>query len=411
MTAPAPSSEAPARKATLAFIFVTVMLDMLALGVIIPVLPKLVLQLSGGDTLVAAGTYGLFGTTFASMQFLCSPLLGALSDRYGRRPVILLSNFGLGVDYVVMALAPSVPWLLLGRAVGGLCSASVASASAYIADVTPPEKRAQSFGLLSAAFAVGFVVGPALGGLFGHDDPRLPFWIAAGLSMSNALYGLFVLPESLAPARRAAITVSRMNPVATLLRLREHPQVLGLAAVMFLASIAHEVQPSVFVLYTDYRYAWSARTMGLVLAAVGVLAGVVGAGLVRPLVARIGEPRTLVLGLCCGAAGFVVYGLAETSAGFLSGLPLVALWGLSGPAAQALMTRRVRADEQGRLQGAVAGLRGLSLMLGPGLFTTMFARGIDPQLGLSLPGAPFLLAAAVLACAAALTARVTRADG
>lgn len=398
-------TDAPVRRAALAFIFVTVVLDMLALGVIVPVLPKLVLQMEGGDAARTALIYGVFSTAFAAMQFLFSPLLGALSDRFGRRPVVLISNLGLGLDYVIMALAPSVEWLLAGRVIAGICAATFSTATAYIADVTPPEKRAASFGMLSAAFGIGFVLGPAIGGLAGASDPRLPFWIAAGLSLANAGYGLFVLPESLPPDRRAPFDRRRANPIGSLLGLRGHASVLGLLLVLFLGDVAHEVQPSMFVLYTDHRYAWDARTVGLVMAAVGIGSALVGAWLVGRVVPRLGERRSLLFGLACGSAGFFVYGLAPSGLLFCAGLPLTALWGIAGPAAQSILTRRVDATEQGRLQGAISGLRGVAFMIGPPIFTTAFAAAVKLESPGLWIGAPFLLAAAILTTSTLLAAR------
>jgi MFS transporter, DHA1 family, tetracycline resistance protein len=398
----------PVRKAALAFIFVTVVLDMLALGIIVPVLPKLVLQFEGGDNGHAAAIYGAFGTVFAAMQFLFSPLLGALSDRFGRRRVILISNLGLGLDYVVMALAPSVGWLFAGRVVSGICASTFSAASAYIADVTPAEKRAESFGLLSAAFGLGFVVGPAVGGVLGAASPRLPFWVAAALSIANASYGLFVLPESLPIERRSALEWRRANPLVALAFLRRHAEVLGIATVVFIAGVAHEVQPSMWVLYTDYRYGWDARMVGWTLAAVGVLSAAVGGGLMGMATARFGERKSLLLGLLFGAAGFAIYGFAPTGFWFCTGLPAVALWGLSGPAAQSLMTQRVDPSEQGRLQGAISALQGVAFMIGPAIFTATFAAAISPSSGWRVPGAPFLLAAALLGAALAVAWWVAR---
>lgn len=396
------------RKAALAFIFVTVVLDMLALGIVVPVLPKLVLQFEAGDSSRAATIYGLFGTLFAAMQFLFSPLLGALSDRFGRRRVILISNLGLGLDYVLMALAPSIAWLFVGRAISGICAATFSTAGAYIADVTPPEKRAAGFGMLSAAFGLGFVIGPAVGGLVGSIDPRLPFWCAAVLSLTNAAYGLFILPESLPPERRAPFTWRGANPVGAIRLLHGQATLWGLAGVVFLSSIAHEVQPIMWVLYTDYRYGWDARTVGLTLAAVGVLSALVGAGLVKTVVARLGERASLLLGLACGAAGFAIYGLAPNGLIFCSALPIVSLWGFAGPATQALMTRAIDPSEQGRLQGAVSGLQGIAFMIGPGVFTAAFSAGISRTDVWHLPGAPFLLASMLLMGAFVRAARVTR---
>jgi DHA1 family tetracycline resistance protein-like MFS transporter len=398
----------PVRKAALAFIFITVVLDMLALGIIVPVLPKLVLGFEGGDSAHAAAIYGAFGTVFAAMQFLFSPLLGELSDRFGRRRVILISNLGLGLDYVVMALAPSIGWLFAGRVVSGICASTFSAASAYIADVTPPEKRAESFGLLSAAFGLGFVIGPAVGGLLGAASPRLPFWVAAALSIANASYGLFVLPESLAIERRSVLDWRRANPLGALAFLRRHGGVLGIAAVVFIGGVAHEVQPSMWVLYTDYRYGWDARMVGWTLAAVGLLSAAVGGGLVRVSAARLGERKSMLLGLVFGASGFAIYGLAPTGLWFCAGLPVVALWGLSGPAAQSLMTQRVDPSEQGRLQGAISALQGIAFMIGPAIFTATFAGAISPRASWRVPGAPFLLAAALLGAALALAWWVSR---
>jgi DHA1 family tetracycline resistance protein-like MFS transporter len=392
----------------LAFIFITVVLDMLALGVVIPVLPKLIVDFEGGDTQRAAHVVGLFGTVWAFMQFVCSPVLGALSDRFGRRPVILLSNFGLGLDYVLMALAPTLEWLFVGRIVSGITAATVATAGAYIADVTPPEKRAGAFGLLGTAFGVGFVLGPALGGVLGGVDPRLPFWVSAALSLANGCYGLFVLPESLPVERRVPFVWRRATPAGSLGLLRSRPGLLDLAMVHFLRVLAHVALPSTAVLYVTYRYGWDERAVGLNLAAIGVGSMIVQGGLVRPVVARFGEAAVLVVGLAFGVTAFLVYGLAPTGALFWWGVPLMSLWGLSGPPAQGLMTGLVGASEQGRLQGAAGSLAGIAEMIGPGLFTMAFAIGIGDDHAWELPGAAFVLAAAMLVVATGVAWRATR---
>jgi MFS transporter, DHA1 family, tetracycline resistance protein len=397
----------PPRRAAFAFIFLTVLLDMLALGTIVPVLPKLVVAFLNGDTAAAAEVYGVFGTAWALMQFLCSPLLGALSDRFGRRPVVLISNVGLGLDYVVMALAPSLWWLFVGRVVSGITAASVSTGFAYVADVTPPEGRAARFGMLGVAFGAGFVLGPALGGLAGSIDPRLPFWIAAGLSLTNALYGLFVLPESLPRERRAPFEWRRANPLGSLALLRSHRELLGLASVNFLGQLAHAVLPSVTVLYMGYRYGWDERTVGLVMAGVGICAMVVQGALIGPVVRRFGERVALLAGLLFGAAGFVAYGIAATGTVFLIGIPLMALWGFANPAALGLMSRRVGPHEQGQVQGANGSIAGIANMIGPGLFTQVFATAIAAERGWHLPGAPFALAALMLLVAMAIAWRVT----
>src|SRR5215467_11383062 len=300
------TSIAPARSAAFIFVFITILLDMLALGIIIPVLPRLVVDFVGGDAARGADYLGLFGTVWALMQFVFSPVHGMLSDRFGRKPVILISNFGLGLDYIVMALAPTLWWLFAGRIISGICAASISTSYAYIADVTPAEKRAARFGMMGVAFGVGFVLGPALGGLAGNIDPRLPFWIAAALSLANGLYGVFILPESLPADRRAPFAWRKANPVGSLVLLRSHPELAGLAMSNFVSNVAHVVLPSVFVLYVGYRYGWNEGAVGLSLAAVGAAVIAVQAGLIGPIVQRIGDRRALLFGLACGTAGFAI---------------------------------------------------------------------------------------------------------
>ncbi|MFO1495730.1 MAG: TCR/Tet family MFS transporter [Lysobacterales bacterium] len=405
------TATAAPRKAALIFIFITVALDILALGLIIPVLPPLIAGFFA-DAAEGAAMYGWFVTLFAVMQFLASPMLGALSDRFGRRPVILASNLGLGLDYVLMAVAQSLPLLLLGRMISGVTSASITSAYAYIADVTPAERRAAGYGMLGAAFSLGFVVGPALGGILGSIDHRLPFWVAATLSLSNFLYGLLVLPESLPAERRHAFDWRRANPLGSLQWLRQTPQVLGLAVVAFLSTLAHVVFPATFVLYAAHRYAWDMRTIGFTLAAVGVLGAIVQGGLIRRIVPALGERRSLLLGLCCGLVGFLGYGYAPTGVWLWATMPIMAFWGLTTPSVQALMTRQIGASDQGRLQGAVSSIGSVAGIIGPYAFTHLYAAAIDPKLGIDLPGAAFFAGAALLLLAVllanALTARSAR---
>jgi len=403
-----PIETAAPRGAAVFFIFITILLDTLALGVIIPVLPKLVESFVNNDTAHAARMLGLFGTAWAVMQFFFSPILGALSDRFGRRPVVLVSNFGLSLDYVLLALAPSLSWLFVGRVISGITSASIPTAFAYIADITAPEKRAEVFGKMGVAFGAGFILGPALGGAVGDIDPRLPFWVAAGFSLLNYLYGLLVLPESLPVERRERFSWQRANPVGSITLLRSHRELLGLAFVNFISSIAHEALPTTFVLYAMYRYGWNERTVGLAIAGVGVCSAIVGAGLVEPFVARFGERRVMLLGLVFGIAGFTVYGLASTGAIFWLALPINAMWGLSSPPMQGMMTRRVSPSEQGQLQGALSSLRGVAFMIGPILFTSVFASFIGANREWHLPGAPYLLAAMLLVAAMYVAWRVTR---
>jgi DHA1 family tetracycline resistance protein-like MFS transporter len=394
-----------ARGGAVIFIFVTILLDMLAIGLIIPILPKLVESFVHNDTADAARIFGLFGTAWALMQFIFSPVLGALSDRFGRRPVVLLSNFGLALDYVLMALAPSLLWLFIGRVISGITSASVSTAYAYIADVTAPERRAAVFGKIGVAFGAGFILGPAVGGLLGDIDPRLPFWVAAGLSFANTLYGFFILPESLPRDRRSPLRWQRANPVGALHLLRSHRVLAGLSVVNFVAQTAHVVLPSTYVLYATYRYGWNTTTVGLTLAMVGVCTMVVQGAAIGPIVRRFGERRALMLGLGCGAIGFLIFGLAPTGPLSWLGIPVMALWGVSGAAIQALMTQLVAPDQQGQLQGATTSVQSVSQMVGPFLFTLTFAYFIGAQAPLPLPGAPFLLASALLLLALVIAAR------
>jgi DHA1 family tetracycline resistance protein-like MFS transporter len=394
------------RRAAFAFVFVTVLLDMFAIGIIIPVLPRLVEDFMGGDTARAATIYGIFGTAWALMQFLFSPVLGSLSDRLGRRPIILLSNFGLGLDYILMALAPNIRWLFVGRIISGITAASISTAGAYIADVTPAEQRAAKFGLLGAAFGAGFVVGPALGGLLGDISPRLPFWVAAGFSLTNGLYGLFVLPESLPRERRSPFSWRKANPVGALKLLRSHHELWGLTGVTFLSNLAHAALPSVAVLYMGYRYHWDTKSVGMLLAGVGVCQIIVNAVLVGRVVKALGERQTILVGLVAGTAGFTIQAMAPNGALYAVGVVVMSLWSLMGPALQGWMTRLVSPSEQGQLQGANSSVLGISTLVGPILFTQIFATFIGAHRDWHLPGAPFLLSAILLVSALAVALRV-----
>lgn len=391
------------RHAALSFIFVTVLLDMVALGVIVPVLPRLIAEFRHGDVASASEFIGLFTTAWALMQFFFAPVLGMLSDRFGRRPVILLSNFGVALDYAIMALAPTIWWLFLGRLLSGITTSSIPTATAYISDVTPPESRSRAFGILGSAFGFGFVIGPAVGGWLGNISPRLPFWVAGAFSLLNAFYGLLVLPESLPPDRRQSrLNWLKANAVGALRLLSSHRELLGLALVNFLGYLAHEVYATVFVLYAIYRYGWNERTIGIALAVVGIAQMFNSAVLVGPFVKRFGDRHSLFTGLFFGALGFVLFGWAAAGWIFLIGIPINALWSLATPPAQSLMTRRVLPTEQGQLQGALGSMRGIAMVIGPGMFSSLFAYFIAP--GHRLPGAPWYLAA-FLVLAALIVAR------
>jgi DHA1 family tetracycline resistance protein-like MFS transporter len=403
-----PENPVAASRATFVFIIVTVTLDFLAFGIIAPVLPNLIIRFEGGNIARAADITGYFGFAWNLMQFLFLPVLGAWSDRFGRRPVILISCLGLGLDYIFMALAPTLRWLFVGRLISGITASNVSTAFAYITDVTPAEERAKRFGLLGAAFGVGFVIGPAVGGLLGHYNLRAPFWAAAGLSLANFLYGLFVLPESLPPEKRAKSAWHMANPLGSLTLLRSHPELAGLSVVVFLYYLAHQSLQNVWVLYTEYRYGWNTQSVGISLALVGICAVIVSGGLVGPYVKKFGERFSLVSGLFYGFLGFAGFGLAWRGWGALAAIPFIALWGVAGPAMQSLMSQRVDATSQGKLQGAINSLRALTGMVGPLLFTQVFSAVIAENAKVYLPGAPYFLAGALLVAALVVAALVTR---
>ena len=389
------------RKAAVAFIFATALMDIISLGIMIPVLPNLVKQFAGGDTAQAAQYTVAFAVTWGLMQFFFGPIVGMLSDRFGRRPVLLLSIFGLGVDYVFMAVAPTLGWLFVGRVINGITSASFSTANAYVADVTPPQERAKAFGMLGAAFGIGFLVGPAIGGALGNINLRLPFWLAAGLAAINWLYGYFVLPESLPPERRApALNWRKANPVGALDFLRERTNLMGLVSINVLYLFAHNVFPSIFVLYVGYRFNWGPLPAAAMLIATGLSQIVVQTLVVGRVVKAIGERGALLIGLVSAVLAFLAYGLAPTPLWFFTGVPAGALGALIMPGLQSLMSRRVAANEQGRLQGLNSAFLGLTAIFGPILYLSLLAFAVRHDAQLHQPGIPIVVAA--LFCMAAL---------
>ena len=407
-SSPAPQISKEPSHAAFIFILITVAFDFLAFGIIIPVLPNLIRQFEGGDFARASLIVGYFGFAWNAMQFIFSPLLGAWSDRFGRRPVILISCLGLGLDYIFMAVAPSLRWLFVGRLISGITASNVPTAFAYITDVTPPEKRPKQFGLISAAFGLGFIVGPAVGGYLGNINLRLPFWAAATLSLANAIYGFFILPESLPPDRRAKSAWHMANPLGSLTLLRSHPILEGLALVLTLFFIAHQSLLSVFVLFAEYRYHWTQRDIGLCLTLVGFSSAIVSGGLVGAYVKRFGERFSVLSGLAFGFLGFLGFALATRGWMLLAAIPVLALWGIANPAIQSLMTRCVDVTSQGKLQGAVNGIRAITGMIGPLLFTQTFAFAISPRSAFYLPGAPYFVSAFLVFASVLLAAYVTR---
>lgn len=399
-----------AGKAAIAFIMITALLDIVSMGIVIPVLPKLIEEFAGSNER-AGIVNGLFVALWALMQFVSSPVIGSLSDHYGRRPVILVSTLGLAADYVLMAVAPSLWWLALGRLVAGVTSASFTAVFAYMADITEPENRARGYGLIGAAFSAGFVAGPLLGGVLGEWSPRAPFWAAAALSAVAFLYGLLILPESLPRERRMTFSWRRANPFGALRLLRSHSELTGLAVVNFLLYFSHHVFSAVFVLYAGYRYGWTPWQVGVLLALVGVLDLVVQAVLVGPAVKRWGDRKVMLFGLAGGTVGIALMGLAPTGWWFVVAMFPNALWGLSMPTLQSLMTRRVSESEQGQLQGANSSIGSIAGVLSPLFFGAVYAVSVGPDAWIPHPGTSFFIAALVLVAAAVVGWRVVKAHG
>lgn len=378
-----------ARPAAVGFIFVTLLLDITGLGIIIPVLPQLIQELTGSDVSQAARYGGLLLFAYAFFQFLFAPLVGALSDRYGRRPVLLLSLLGFGLDYIVLALAPTLAWLFVARVVSGIFGASFSTGFAYIADVSPPEKRAQNFGLVGAAFGLGFIVGPVSGGLLGELGPRVPFFVAAALSLLNMAYGYFVLPESLPVERRRAFEWKRANPIGALVALRRYPQVLGLiGSLVFLYIASHAVQGT-WSYFVIEKFDWSPKDIGLSLGAVGILSALVQGFLIRKAIPALGAWRTLIFGMVCNVVGLILFALVQQQWMLYAFLVPYALGGLAGPALQGLLSNGVSENEQGELQGAMSSMMSATSIVGPVLMTSIFAAFTQEGTGMYFPGAPF----------------------
>lgn len=394
------------RPPAIAFIFITLFLDILGIGLVIPVLPKLVEQFRGGDVSQASMLVGQLSAVYALMQFVFSPILGALSDQHGRRPVILVSLLGAGLDYFLMAWAPTVGWFFLGRAVSGLAGANITAATAYIADISPPEKRSANFGIIGAAFGLGFIAGPLIGGLLGEKSLRLPFMVAGAVTLANGLYGFFVLPESLGVELRRKFSWKRANPLGSFLGLTTRPVVLGLAATLFLLNLGQFGVHNTWVLYTGHRFQWQPMQVGISLAVVGVTAAVVQGGLSRWIIPALGEQRAMSFGFLLNAGTLVLYGLATRGWMIYAILPFGAVSGIGAQAGQGMLSRSVGPDEQGSVQGALAGLNSVAAFLAPLVATNLFGYFVGPTAPIHLPGIPFFLGAA-LVIAGWLVAMVT----
>ena len=396
------------RKAAMPFILITVMLDMIGIGLIIPVLPKLVTTMYGGSISDGSYMFGWFVAAYALMQFIFSPILGNLSDRYGRRPIILISLLGAGLDYLLMALSPNLKWLFVGRVIAGISGANISAANAYIADVSAPEDRARNFGMIGACFGVGFIIGPALGGLLGAYGLRVPFIVAACLNLLNWLYGFFVLPESLSGEYRRPFDWKRANPFASLAQLGKYPVVLGLTATIALERLAHDTLPATWVLYTTYRFNWSEFDNGLSLALVGIVYAIVQGGLTGHIVAKLGERKAIIYGLMIGSMTFLAYGLSTRSWMLYAAIVFGSIGGIAGPAIQSVITKMVPGSEQGAVQGIIASIQSVVAILGPLMATNLFGYFTSSSAPLKLPGAAFLGASLLVAAAALMAVRSAR---
>jgi DHA1 family tetracycline resistance protein-like MFS transporter len=398
------------RKPAVGFIFVTLVLLMLGVGIVIPVLPGLITQFKGGSVAEGSSSYGWLVGVFAATQFVAAPILGSLSDRYGRRKVILLALTGSAIDYVLMGFAPTMAWLFVARMISGMTAGSLAACNAYIADVTAPEKRAQAYGLVGVAFGIGFVFGPAVGGFLGQYGLRLPFFAAAACVGINAVYGALVLPESLPPELRRPFSWRRANPVGSLMALRRFRGVVDLAWMYFIFNFANTMLQSVWVLYTGYRFGWTTLQVGLSLTYIGVTAVVVQGGLVKRIIAKTGERKGLVLGLMISACAMVGYGTATQGWMFYAIATLGAFGGIAGPAAQSLLTKHVPPNEQGALQGSLSGLTSLAYVFGPWISAWSFGKCIAANSRWQIPGIAFFEASGFLLVALVLALRSFQLD-
>lgn len=395
----------PKRKAALSFIFITLLIDIIGLAIIIPVFPKLIEKLIHGNISQAAEISGLLFVAYSAMQFLFSPVIGNLSDKYGRRPVLLFSLLGFGIDYLFLAFAPTIGWLFVGRIIAGITGASFTTASAYIADVSEPEKRAQNFGMIGVAFGLGFIIGPVIGGVLGKMDTHYPFYAAAALALINAAYGYFILPESLDKAHRRDFDWKRANPMGSLLQLKKYPQVIGLAVCLFIIYFASHAVQSVWTYYTIQKFKWTEDVVGYSLGFIGLTIAAVQGGLIRVAIPKLGQEKSIWIGLVLYAIGMLLFGLASQGWMMFAFMIPYSLGGICGPALQGYMTNEIPSNEQGELQGGLTSLMSLSSIFGPWFMTYTFYYFTKPGAPVYLPGAPYFIAAALMLIAAILAVR------
>lgn len=395
-----------AKKPALGFIFVTLLIDITGWGIIIPVVPGLIMEVAGGTTSDASNHGGWLIAAYAIMQFLCAPIVGALSDRFGRRPVLLASLFGFGLDYIFTAFAPTLAWLFVGRIIAGVMGASFTTAGAYIADISPPEKRAQNFGIIGVAFGLGFIIGPVIGGLLGEVGVRVPFLVTAGLTLLNWLYGYFILPESLKPENRRKFEWKRANPIGTLKSLSRYPVIAGLFVSLACLYIAAHAIQSNWSYYTIEKFGWNEAKIGLSLGVVGIMYAIVQGWLIRIMIPKLGQQRSVYVGLALYAAGFLFYALATEGWMMYAFTIVYCLGGIAGPALQGIMSNAIPPTEQGELQGGFTSIMSLTSIFGPLIMNSLlFARFTAPDAPVYLPGAPMLLGALLTVISAVLARR------
>jgi DHA1 family tetracycline resistance protein-like MFS transporter len=379
------------KQAAIGFIFITMLIDITGWGIIIPVIPKLIKELIHGDISEAAKYGGWLTFAYAITQFVCAPLIGNLSDKFGRRPIILISLFTFALDYILLAFSPTIAWLFLGRIIAGVTGASITTASAYIADVSTPENRAKNFGMIGAAFGLGFIIGPVIGGLLGQYGSRVPFYAAAILCMFNFLYGYFILPESLAKEHRREFEWKRANPIGALLNLKKHPSLIGLIMAVFLLYVGSHAVQSNWSFFTMYRFHWDEKMVGLSLGVVGLLVGIVQGGLIRFTSPRLGNEKSIYIGLALYTLGMLLFAFATQSWMMFVFLIPYCLGGIAGPALQSVISGKVPPNEQGEIQGTLASLMSASAIVGPPMMTGVFYFFTHKDAPFQLPSAPFIL--------------------
>ncbi|MDF2430862.1 MAG: transporter, family, tetracycline resistance protein, partial [Mucilaginibacter sp.] len=398
----------PKGQAALGFIFATLLIDVMGLAIIIPVLPKLIEHLIHGNISRASSYAGWLTAAYASMQFLFSPLIGNLSDRFGRRPVLLFSLLGFGIDYLFLAFAPSIGWLFIGRIIAGITGASFTTASAYIADISAPEKRAANFGLIGVAFGLGFIIGPVIGGILGRYNVQYPFLAAAGLAFLNVIYGYFVLPESLAKENRRPLNLKRANPVGSLIQLSKYKEVIGLALSLFLVYFAAQAVQSIWTFYTIGKFNWNEAMVGYSLGMVGLMIALVQGGLIRIILPKLGQKRSIWIGLLLYSVGLLLFAFASKGWMMFAILAPYCLGGIAGPALQGYMSSNVPANAQGELQGGLTSLMSLSSIFGPLLMTWSFYYFTRPDAPFQFPGAPFVIGSVLMLLSTLLAVRSFR---